>query len=151
MFNNMVRQKATITVNVPQRAAPTINTLPLEVQCLIARFMSTLHDRLNSDERIRLADQPCQKISQTADLSCLSRTCKEWKAVTFPQLYACLKITIPHHLTELGFLENLLSSTGEGLRFTKSIKIQTVQKHNARLDNQHDPQEAITVSFPEYT
>ena len=149
----MVRRKVTTAVKVPQRAAPIINTLPLEVQSLIAGFVSKLHDRLNSDERIRIADQLCQKVSHPTDLSCLSRTCKEWKAVTFPRLYACVKITVPHHLTDLDFLEHLLSSTGEGLRFTKSIKIQTVQKHcdNARLNDRYNPQDATAVSFPEDT
>ena len=103
-------------------------------------------------ERIRIADQLCQKISHSRDLSCLSRTCKEWKAVTFLRLYACVKITVPHHLTDLDFIEHLLSSTGEGLRFTKSTKIQTVQKMpNAQLHDRYDPQEATAVSFPEYT
>ena len=49
----MVRRKVTTIVKVPQRAAPTVNTLPLEVQSLIAGFVSRLHDRLNGEDSNR--------------------------------------------------------------------------------------------------
>ena len=73
-----------------------------------------------------------------------------WRAIVLPVLYACLTLRVPHQSTEYAALENLLSSSGEGLKFTKSIRVQTVQTFNAAYQDvvQTTPEGISTMSFP---
>lgn len=58
---------------------------------------------------------------------------------------------MPHHATEWELLENLLSSSGAGLRYTKSIVFRTVPKSLGFCEeHDQDPSNStIMLSLPE--
>lgn len=58
-----------------------------------------------------------------SDLSSLSRTCKTLNNAFLAKLYSHVVIRVPIRWSRLVSLENLVSSTGSGLKFITSIRV----------------------------
>ncbi|KAM0798664.1 hypothetical protein BDR22DRAFT_362796 [Usnea florida] len=61
------------------------------------------------------------------DLNRLCLTCKTFKAIVFPQIYERVVIRAPPKWSRLPSLEGLLGSTGDGLKYTTQLFIETQQ------------------------
>ena len=68
-----------------------------------------------------------------------------------PVLFICVSLKVPYQANEFRALERLLSSPGEGLRYTRSLKIQTVHSfHHAYHDHDHRyPSRVTAIAFPD--
>lgn len=62
-----------------------------------------------------------------SDLNRLCLTCKTIKAVVLPKLYHQVVIRVPQKWSRLPSLEGLLGSTGDGLKYTTELSIETQQ------------------------
>lgn len=63
--------------------------------------------------------------SHDLNISCL--TCKTIKAIVLPKLYKEVSIIVPQRWSRLSSLEGLLGSSGDGLKYTTDLMIQTQQ------------------------
>ena len=84
--------------------APDLTKIPPEVQNLIGRHVNV------------------------GDLNSLTRTCKALNNALLAKLYSLVVLRVPIRWSRLISLENLVSSSGSGLKFTKSILIATQQQ-----------------------
>lgn len=70
-----------------------------------------------------MANEKPDQLRRQTDLNALSRTCKSLRGTSMPQLYYRVDVRIPARHFRLTALENLLSSTGEGLKSTQELRI----------------------------
>ena len=99
-----------------------------------------------------MADTLQPQFGSTRDLSQLSRTCKTWRTAALPVLYRCVGLKVPHKAKEYRALERLLSSPGEALRDTLSLKIRTVHSFDDAYHEHDDPSphsRRTRMSFPD--
>ncbi|KAL8931897.1 MAG: hypothetical protein Q9216_007031 [Gyalolechia sp. 2 TL-2023] len=78
-----------------------------------------------------------KQIPDRHDLCQLSMVCKTLHAIVVPRLYSHLILKVPRNRIRLDYLENLLSSPGEGLQHVRSLRITTqlIDKDDADPDD----------------
>ena len=62
-------------------------------------------------------------MTETSDLSRLSRTCKAWHAIVVPRLFRHLILEVPQKENRLTSLETLVALAPEGLKYTQSLSV----------------------------
>ncbi|KAF6228965.1 hypothetical protein HO133_007077 [Letharia lupina] len=75
---------------------------------------------------------------QSRDLNHLCCTCKTLSAVVLPTLYHTIELKIPQQWSRLPSLENLLASSSEGLKYTRSLRIVPRQYRQDVVENEHE-------------
>lgn len=84
-----------------------------------------------------MAKEDFDQLLRPTDLNLLSRTCKTLRNTSLPKLYHRVDVRIPARHSRLDALENLLSSSGEGLKSTRQLRILPQQgplHHNRHID-----------------
>ena len=107
-----------------------LQSLPAEVQNLITSCVSLLQLFCKCFATKHLLTVLFnQGILHRRDLAKVSRVSKQLHTITVAKLYSDLYLFVPMRWSRLGSLENLVGSSGDGLKLTTSIRIST----------QHDP------------
>ncbi len=115
-----------------------LQSLPAEVQNLITSCVSLLRlfcKCFATKHLLKVLFN--QGILHRRDLAKVSRVSKQLHAITLAKLYSDLYIFVPMRWSRLVSLENLVGSSGDGLKFTTSISILTQQdplRPNQKLD-----------------
>ena len=73
------------------------------------------------------------------DLNSLCLTCKTFRDTCLPKLYRCVAVRIPAGDFQLDALEDLLSGSVEGLKFTRELRVLPQQGplHDVQHRNRH--------------
>ena len=58
--------------------------------------------------------------------------------MVLPRIYSCVELYVPLRCNEYPRLENLLSSSGEGLKLTKSVIVRVAYEHWEEDEVEHD-------------
>lgn len=103
-------------------APPSLVSLPPEVQSMIVSFVSAIFAG-NLHTGHLMANVGSIQLPLLTDLNALSRTCKTLRGASLPKLYRRVDVRIPADHFRLDALENLLSSSGEGLKSTQQLRI----------------------------
>lgn len=82
------------------------------------------------------------------DLNRLCLTCKTIKAIVLPRIYEIVVIKAPQNWSRLPSLEGLLGSTGDGLKYTTQLFIETQQdplrKSQQESEDLRNPEQALS-------